>query len=221
MNIGFVRSSTIQNTVYEELLQAMLCGRITPGEKLTMEGIAKLMGVSLTPVRVALQKLESGNFITIGRNRRITVKELSTDNLLELLEIRLILECYTAEKACRTRSEESLSQLAAANEKCDTADDPDAYLQANREFHGIIYSQANMPMLEEIINLLWKRASPYLHILLRSEEDFKAGNFNKNHKGMLTAMVRKNPKAIKKWLTKDLTEAAKLVRRKLEKEREK
>jgi DNA-binding GntR family transcriptional regulator len=219
IKIGSVQLSTIQNKVYDELLTSLLYGRISPGEKLTIESIARLMGVSLTPVRVALQRLEVENFIRIGKNRRITVTELSTNNLLELLKIRLMLECYAAEKACKYRSEESLIQLTATNDKCDASDDPDTYLQANREFHRIIYSEAKMPMLEEIIGLLWKRASPYLHILLRSEDDFKAGNFNKNHKGMLTAMRRKDPREMKKWLTKDLTEAARFVRRRLEKER--
>jgi DNA-binding GntR family transcriptional regulator len=219
IKIGSVQLSTIQDKVYDELLTSLLSGRISPGEKLTIESIATMMGVSLTPVRVALQRLEVENFIRIGKNRRITVTELSTNNLLELLKIRLMLECYAAEKACKYRSEESLIQLTATNEKCDASDDPDAYLLANREFHRIIYSEANMPMLEEIIGLLWKRASPYLHILLRSEDDFKAGNFNKNHKGMLTAMRQKDPREMKKWLTKDLTEAAKFVRRRLEKER--
>ena len=219
IKLGSVQSSTIQNAVYEELLEGVLSGRISPGEKLTIENIAKLMGVSLTPVRVALQRLEVENFIRIGKNRRITVTELSANNLLELLEIRLMLECYAAEKACKRRSEESVIQLTAINDKCDAAETPDAYLQANREFHRIIYSEANMPMLEEIISLLWKRASPYLHILLRSEDDFKAGNFNKNHNGMLTAMRKRDPQGMKRWLTKDLTEAARFVRRRLEKER--
>ncbi len=219
MDIKNIRSSTIQNTVYEELLDAILSGRITPGEKITIEGLAKLMGVSLMPVRVALQKLEAENFITIGKNRRITVTELSPENLLELLKIRLMLECYAAEKACKIRSEDSLIQLERLNEQCANAKDANAYLQANKEFHRIIYSQAKMPMLEEIINSLWRRVSLYLHILLRYEEDFKAGDFNTNHVGMLKAMRNRDSKAIRKWLTKDLIEAAKLVKRRLEKEK--
>lgn len=214
-----VRLSTIQNAVYEQLLNAMLAGRISPGQKLTIEGIADMMGVSLTPVRVALKKLESDAFIVIGKNRRITVKELSPENVLELLEVRLMLECRAVEVACERRSDACLDELASMNRRCQAADSPDAYLAANRQFHKIIYSQARMPMLAEVIDALWNRASPYLHILLRSEQAFRAANFNENHKGMLTALSQRDPKAMRSWLTRDLTEAANLVKRRLETER--
>jgi DNA-binding GntR family transcriptional regulator len=219
MDIGSIQLSTIQERVYDELLKAILAGRIAPGEKLTIEGIAKSMGVSLMPIRIALQKLESENFITVGKNRRIAVRELSVDNLLELLQIRLLLECFAADKACKLRSEESLSELEVLNEKCNAAENADAYLLANWEFHRVIYSQANMPMLEEVISLLWKRASPYLHILLRNEDDVKAGHFSRNHSGMLSAMQRKNAKSMRYWLTRDLTAASTLVGNRIKKER--
>jgi DNA-binding GntR family transcriptional regulator len=219
MNIGSIQLSTIQDRVYDKLLEAMLAGRIAPGEKLTIEGTAKSMGVSLTPVRVALQKLESDNFISIGKNRRISVRELSADNLVELLEIRLLLECYAADKACKLRSEESLRKLEVLNKECNAAEDAESYLRANLEFHRIIYSEANMPMLEEVISLLWKRASPYLHILLRNKDDFNAGHFSRNHAGMLAAMRRKSAKAIRYWLTQDLTGAAALVKNRIERQR--
>jgi DNA-binding GntR family transcriptional regulator len=219
LGIAPVRLSTIQNAVYEQLLKAMLSGRISPGEKLTIEGIATMMGVSLTPVRVALKKLESDNFIVIGKNRRITVTELSTENVLELLEVRLMLECRAAEIACERRNDACLDELAVVNRLCKTAESADAYLEANRQFHSTIYAQAGMPMLAEVIDALWNRASPYLHILLRSEQEFKAADFNENHNGMLAALAQRDPKAIRRWVTRDLTEAANLVKRRLETER--
>ena len=101
--IKTIKSPTVQKAVYEELIDALLSGRIAPGEKITIEGLAKSMGVSIMPVRAALQKLEGENFITVGKNRRIIVTELTSENLVELLEIRLVLECYAAEKACTIR----------------------------------------------------------------------------------------------------------------------
>jgi DNA-binding GntR family transcriptional regulator len=219
MEIKTIKSPTIQKAVYEELIDALLSGRIAPGEKITIAGLAASMGVSFMPVRGALQKLEAENFITVGSNRRIIVTELTSENLLELLEIRLILECLAAEKACRIRSEDSLVQLEKLNEQCANAKDADAYLLANKEFHQAIYSQAKMPMLDETINSLWRRFSPYLRILLSYEEDFAGGNFNTSHIGILKALRNKDEKAIKKWLTKDLTEAAKFVSRRLKKEK--
>jgi len=219
MEIRTIKSPSIQKAVYEELIDALLSGRIAPGEKITIAGLAKSMGVSFMPVRGALQKLEAENFITVGANRRIIVTELTSENLLELLEIRLILECHAAEKACKIRSDGSLVQLEKLNEQCTHAKDADAFLRANKEFHRMIYAQAKMPMLDEIINSLWRRFSPYLRILLSYEEDFIASNFNVNHIGVLKALRNKDQKAIKKWLTKDLSDAARYIARRLEKEK--
>jgi DNA-binding GntR family transcriptional regulator len=217
MEIRTVKSPTIQKAVYEELIDALLSGRIAPGEKITIAGLAKSMGVSFMPVRGALQKLEAENFITVGSNRRIIVTELTSENLLELLEIRLILECFAAEKACRIRSEDSLVQLEKLNEQCANAKDADTYLFANKEFHRTVYSQAKMPLLDETINSLWRRFSPYLRILLSYEADFIASNFNANHLGVMKALRNRDEKAIKKWLTKDLSDAAEFISKRLSK----
>jgi DNA-binding GntR family transcriptional regulator len=219
MQMKPVKPPTVQKAVYEEIIAALLSGKIAPGEKITIEGLAKSMGVSIMPVRAALQKLEGENFITVGKNRRIIVSELTSESLVELLEIRLLLEGYAAAKACTMRNEESVMQLEKVNEQCENAKNADTYLVANKEFHRIIYSQAKMPMLDEIIFSLWRRVSPYLRILLSYEEDFDAGDFIKTHRGMLKAFRHRDKKAIKKWLTQDLTEAATFVQRRLDKER--
>lgn len=219
MDIRTIKSPSIQKAVYEELIDALLSGRIAPGEKITIAGLAKSMGVSFMPVRGALQKLEAENFITVGANRRIMVTELTSENLLELLEIRLILECHAAEKACTIRSEESLIQLEKLSEQCANAKDADAYLLANKKFHQTIYSQARMPLLDETIQSLWKRFSPYLRILLSYDEDFIASNFNASHSGMLKALRKKDQKAMKQWLTKDLSNAARFVSKRIDKEK--
>ena len=221
MDIKPIQSLRLQDSVYEELLKAILSGRISPGEMITLEGLAKLMDVSVMPVRVALQKLEAGGFVTIGKNRRIQVTELTPENLLEIQNIRLMLECYAAEKACRKRSEKSLKRLEELYHVCIEAEDEEVYLLVNREFHMTIYSEANMPILMEVIESLWNRFSPYLHILLRNERDFKAGDFHTSHQGMLEAMRNRNPKAMRKWVRTDLGKAAKLVKQRLETERKK
>lgn len=219
MQMKTIKPPTVQKAVYEEIIGALLSGKIAPGEKITIEGLARSMGVSIMPVRAALQKLEGENFITVGKNRRIIVSELTSESLVELLEIRLILECHAAAKACAMRSEEAVVQLEKVNEQCEKAKDTDTYLLANKEFHWTIYSQAKMPMLDEIIFSLWRRVSPYLRILLSYEEDFDAGNFNKTHLGMVKAFRDRDKKAMKKWLTQDLTAAAKFVQMRLDKER--
>ena len=211
MRLNPVKSDTVQERVYDEILNGILSGRIRPGEKLTMEGLARTLNVSLTPVRVALQKLEAGGFLNIGRNRRIVVTELTKDSLLEIQDIRLLLECHAAEIACKNRSEEALTKLEKLNRECNSARNEYAYLEANSAFHGVIYSEASMPILEETINSLWQRVSPYLHILFRGTHDWTDESFSSRHRGILEAMQKQDPEAIRYWLAQDLTEAARLI----------
>ena len=212
MDIKPIRSSRIQDNVYEQLLEAILSGSIPPGQRITMEGLANLMDVSIMPVRVALQKLEVGGFVTIGKNRRIHISELSPDNLFEILEVRLLLECHAAEKACKMRGEEILKRLEKLHRQCIHAKDEKAYLQANKEFHMMIYSEAKKPILMETIDTLWNRYSPYLHILLRNEQTYKAKEFHNPHEKIIEAMKDKDPKSIRKWLAEDLGKAAAIIK---------
>ena len=106
-----IQGKSLHERVYKELMGAILSGRIAPGESLTLEGISAELKVSLTPVREALRRLEAAGFICLGPNRRITVKELSPKNLREIYEIRLLLECFAAEKACQLRDEAVLDRL--------------------------------------------------------------------------------------------------------------
>ena len=212
MDIKPIQASRIQDNVYEQLLESILSGGIPPGQRITMGELARLMHVSIMPVRVALQKLEVGGFVTIGKNRRIHISELSMDNLLEILEIRLLLECYAAEKACKIRSRDTLKRLEKWHMACINADDETTYLQANREFHMTIYSEADMPILKETIDALWNRYSPYLHILLRDKQHYRSREFHDPHEKIIEAMKNRDTRAIRKWLAEDLGKAADTIK---------
>ena len=216
MDIKPIKTSTIQDKVYDELLSVIISGRIMPGEKLNIENLANLFGVSLTPVRLALQKLEAGGFVTISSYRHVSVRELASRDLLEIQQIRLMLECRAAEEACRIRNDECLATLEELDQKCIKAVDEDAYLQANREFHRLIYQQAHMPIFLEVIDSLWLRLSPYLHILLRSEQDWSSEKFHAHHRGMIGAFRNQDSAAMRDWLTQDITEAARLIASRLD-----
>jgi DNA-binding GntR family transcriptional regulator len=217
MDLRPIQTTTIQEKVYEELLQGILSGRIPPGQQITIEGIASLMEVSLMPVRVALQKLEASGFVSVSKNRRYSINRLNWEELSEITEIRLILECHAAENACLRRSEEALDELAILYEKCIKAPNADSYIVANRDFHAMIYREAKMPILEDVIRTMWHRVSPYLHMLLRRDRQWKSEDFAHNHHGMVEALRNQDPNSMRHWLTKDLTTAAERIKHYLEK----
>jgi DNA-binding GntR family transcriptional regulator len=219
MKLKVIESETLQESVYNALVDAILSGRIAPGERITLESIAKQLNVSIMPVREAVRRLQARDFVSVERNRRITVRALSPESLREILEIRLLLESVAAERAAAQRDEETVRRLEEYSREFKDATDEDAFLQANRRFHFTLYQAANMPILLEVINSLWEQVSPYLHILMRTTMDMTRAEFIRIHNGMLKGMRRKDSKEVLKWLRKDLTNAAKRVVQVLEKER--
>lgn len=101
----------VREKVYEYLKASILSGHLNPGEKLTEEHLAKTLGVSRTPVREALHKLESEGLIKIRQKRGFIVSKDSNEEVEELFELRSILEGYTLRIISQSISEETLHRL--------------------------------------------------------------------------------------------------------------
>jgi DNA-binding GntR family transcriptional regulator len=201
----------IAETVYRELLRAIVSGKIMPGQKLTAETIATQMKVSSMPVREALGRLKEAGFVSVSRKTGVVVKALSREMLRDILEIRLALEGLAARKAAVAVSEETLHRLEWLHreyERANRLQNADEMLRINKQFHLTIYREAGMPLLEDLIEGLWNKISPYFHILLRildeGEHSLSQETAN-NHKHMLEGMRHRDPKEVWKWLEPDLT----------------
>ena len=204
-----VRSFTLQDGIFEELLNALVAGEIVPGNSITVKQVADRFNVSPMPAREALRRLESKGFIKVGNNRRLTIRQLSTDELHQIVEIRLVLEVYAAEKASKIRSEECLQELEEILVRYSNAVNAEELLEINREFHHLIYQEAQLPLLIEIIDLLWERARPYLSIDMRKNLNIdKMIDF---HRGMFKGMCEKSPTEVKKWIREDIINTAKRI----------
>lgn len=197
---------TLEETVYRELLKGIISGRLSPGTQVTITQLAQQLGVSLMPVRQALRTLEAKNLVSIQKNRRLTVRKLSPDDLEELLQIRLTLESMAAEKAAELCTEETLRTLEQLLDEMRAAEDRELYLEKNKEFHHTIYRSANRPILLEIIEDLWSRVSPYYFIYLVRLDVTKHQPY---HERILKGMRERNPREVCRWLRVDLQEATK------------
>jgi DNA-binding GntR family transcriptional regulator len=104
-------SIPVREMAYEFLKSSVLSGHFNPGERLTEEHLAKKLGVSRTPVREALHKLESEGLIKPLETRGFIVSRDSKDEVEELFELRAILEGYALRIISERISEEGLKQL--------------------------------------------------------------------------------------------------------------
>ena len=208
-NLSPVRIATISDTIYEYLLESIVSGSIAPGTPLTMQGLAEQFEVSLMPVRDALKKLEAVNVIERGKNRRVVVRHLSIDDFEELLEIRMHLEILAARKAARKSTEQflqTLKRIAAETEKTRSMT---GFVKKNAQFHQTIYQAAQSPILTDIIDGLWLRLKPYLHIYAAGRTDHKTAD--KLHAGILDGMLKRDEKKVSDFLRRDLEHGAAAV----------
>jgi len=209
-----IQTKTAQELVYKELEQAIVKGRLKPGEKLVTEKLARQMGTSRIPVREAIGRLEARNFVKVQPKKGVTVSELSERNLKEILEIRLMLELGAAMKAAPKSNEDTLRRLEGFNSQyvdAQTRNDADEALRINKEFHFTIYREAQMPILLSMIQNLWNQVSPYYHIMFRQTLFHDPHTGNVYHKKIIEGMAAKNPHKVSKWLKTDLVDSTKFV----------
>ena len=127
---------------YEHLKASILEGRFNPGERLTEEHLAKELGISRTPVREALHKLESEGLIKPLATRGFVASQDSKEEIEELFEIRAVLEGYALRVICGRITEPVLDQLEEAVAKAEEALQRhclDEIFRWNTRFHDTLH----------------------------------------------------------------------------------
>ncbi len=128
---------------YARLLDEIRDGRLRPGDRLTETDIAARLGVSRTPVREAIRKLEADNLVSHVPHQGAMIRMLDYAEISELYEMRAVLEGTAARLAARVASEVELSELEAINAEMEAALGDGALLsRANRQFHAILTNAA-------------------------------------------------------------------------------
>jgi DNA-binding GntR family transcriptional regulator len=142
------RVESTGDSIAHALREEILAGRLTGGERLVEEAIAKRYGVSRVPVREALNRLQSEGFVTIVRYRGAAVSETLTQDGRELLQIRRGLEILAAQLAAENRGGEVADELAAIAEDLDQHHDHGA---EGPSFHDLVAAASSNRQLEEML----------------------------------------------------------------------
>lgn len=147
-NGTWVRRSVLADQVYTEILARLMDGKLESGDPLSIDGTARDLGVSPTPVREALARLEATGMVVRAALRGYRVAPmLSHAELLDLMEARLLIEPRNAELACLHANEAFLSELEYSIEDLRQApngphfSDYRSYWEADERFHRLIAEQ--------------------------------------------------------------------------------
>lgn len=147
----------LRDVVFNTLRQAILRGELQPGERPDGDSAGTAPGVSRTPVREAIRKLELEGLVLMIPRRGAEVAEITRQDLEDVLEVRAALEELAVKDACEHITDEQLQDLKkAANEFKRSLEGTDlvACAEADIHFHEIIYAATNNKRLVQMLNNL-------------------------------------------------------------------
>lgn len=154
----------LRDVVFNTLRQAILTGELKPGERLMEIHLANRLGVSRTPIREAIRKLELEGLVTMMPRRGAEVAQITEKSMNDVLEVRRAMDALCAELACERITEEELERLAEACEEFEKATatgDVKLIAQTDVTLHDIIMQATGNKRLVQLINNLSEQMYRY------------------------------------------------------------
>jgi DNA-binding GntR family transcriptional regulator len=189
MTASFVTKSEF---AYAALRNKIIAHEYAPGAVLNQAMLAQELGISTTPLREALRRLESERLVDLGAHRDARVTQLSAEEARDLLETRRALDPLAVSLAAERRSTTDIDRMRAAFEHLrPLPDDPDAAdLVAHRTFHRALYAASHNEILTATLDGLWDKADRYRRAALREKRDQSARDDTATeHEAMLAAVL--------------------------------
>ncbi len=193
---------SLRNETFEHLHKRVIAGEVQPGEWLRQEDIASSLGVSMTPVREALDMLVASGLAERVPYRGVRVIELTHEETLDAYGLRLLLEplgAARASEAATPREVQELKRLFVGTSKLVRLEDMSRLRELSREFHMQVMTMSGSPLLMRLYEISsakfpdWMlyeamfRHPEALTESLRAEQD--------QHRAMLDAIAARDPQA--------------------------
>ncbi|MCA0206101.1 GntR family transcriptional regulator [Pararhodobacter sp.] len=154
--------------VYRTLRTQVMHGELPPGHALTLRGIAREFGVSMTPARESIQRLVAEGALTMSASGRVQTPELGNERIEELASIRALLEPELGSRALpRAHSAliDRMEAINAANTDAVLRGDAVTYVRTNLEFHRTLYLRAQSPAMLAMVETIWLQLGPTMRAL--------------------------------------------------------
>jgi len=202
----------LREEVYDSLKKSILHGKVKAGQRLVEEQLANQIGISRTPVREAFHKLERDDLVTRLPKGGFAVRQFTKEDVEEIFGIRSALESYAAYLATLHITPDKVSALERKVEESENAlkkNDDEKIIQLHTEFHDLLYKSCKSKKLIEMINNYRDYFYRYRSALLHAPNGFKTSIAD--HRQMLEAMKRKNPRVVERLVRSHLDRGMEIV----------
>ncbi len=188
----------LRDVVFNTLRHAILKGELEPGERLMEIALAQKLGVSRTPIREAIRKLELEGLVVMVPRKGAEVADITEKDLRDVLEVRTALEELSIELAMKNMNDDDYKQLAEANKlfaKDSEGDDLIKIAEADVAFHELMYMATGNKRLIQMINNL--REQMYRYRLEYIKDKSTHARLVDEHNRIIDAMVKNDVAAAK------------------------
>ncbi len=181
----------LRDVVFNTLRQAILRGELKPGERLMEIQLANKLGVSRTPIREAIRKLELEGLVLMIPRKGAEVADITEKSLKDVLEVRRALEELSVKLTCDRITKEEIKELEQAAEnfrKTMKNKDITEIAEADVRFHDVIYTATKNQKLIQLLNNLHEQMYRYRIEYLKDEEVYP--KLLKEHKEIIERINR-------------------------------
>ena len=197
--------------VYRALRGRIMHGELLPGTALTLRGIGRDFGVSMTPAREAVRRLAAEGALTLSASGRVATPDLTAERIEELAALRALLEPELAARALPRAHLALIDRLQTINQAIAGAiarQDAPGYIRSNLEFHRTLYLRAQAPAILAMAETVWLQLGPTMSALygrLRRTE------VPPHHRMIVAALKAGDEPSLKLAVRSDVTQGLRLL----------
>lgn len=183
----------LREVIFNTLRQAIILGELKPGERLMEVQLAEKMGVSRTPVREAIRKLELEGLVNMVPRKGAHVADLSTKDIMDVLEVRAFLDGLASSLSASRITQSELKELKQVQTQFANyveKNNLQGLIKKDVEFHEIIYRSSRNEKLMQIANNLREQVQRFRIIYLKDYSSTQ--NLIREHMEIFDAICEKN-----------------------------
>ena len=205
---GRIISTTMRDQTFDRMRHHIMAGHLRPGDTVTAKSISETFDVGTMPAREALRQLVAVGALRMHKNRSASVPELSKQEFIDVINLRVSSEAYALASSIEKMTRKDLQHLRMVDgrqAKAAAADDFDAYLEYNLEFHFSLYRPCGSRPVLAMIERLWLLSGPRLSYLIE-QQGILADSVSK-HRDILNAVEARRVDQAESILVDDIRSA--------------
>jgi DNA-binding GntR family transcriptional regulator len=193
---------SVNEAVYSTIRDGILQGTYPSGRRLSIEALASQLGVSSTPVRDALKRLEADGLVTIRPRSGTHVTLPTLQDVEEVFDLRALLESFAAGRATDAITDEALDRIEQALDDTEARPTDESFIDSDRLLHGELVAAAGNRRLSQMLDSLRQQIELFRIICVRDRDaDMQ---YVRDHRAIIAGLRTRDARRVEKALTQHI-----------------